>query len=95
MGPGKFTTTPALTVEREHDQQRQQNLKKVTWRGIDIKIGGTKYVFKPDKQKGRTGEVYDYDSYVRAVRLGGDPILRGWLQRDPMTKKIGFKRVGQ
>jgi hypothetical protein len=95
VSPGKFTTTPALTVEREHDQQRQQNLKKVTWRGIDIKIGGTKYVFKPDKQKSRTGEVYDYDSYVRAVRLGGDPILRGWLQRDPMTKKIGFKRVGQ
>ena len=95
VGPGKFTTTPALTVEREHDQQRQQNLKKVTWSGIDIKIGGTKYVFKADKRGARTGEVYDYDSYVRAVRLGGDPILRGWLRRDPMTKKIGFKRVGQ
>jgi len=95
VSPGKFTTTPALTVEREHDQQRQQNLKKVTWRGVNIKIQGTRYVFKPDKQGARTGEVYDYDSYVRAVRLGGDPILRGWLRRDPTTKKIGFRRVGQ
>jgi hypothetical protein len=51
---------------------------------------GVKYILKPDKQDARTGKVYDYNSYMDIVGLGGDPIPRGRLLRYPTTNKIGF-----
>jgi len=98
VAPKNFTTTPALTVERDFDKQQQQNLRKITWKAIVIKLGGKRYAFKQDfpgakgKQK-KIGEVYDLDSYLRARKHGGNPILKGYLRPDPETGKIGFEEI--
>jgi len=47
--PSTFTTTPALTIERDYDKEQKRNLKKITWRAIEITISGKKYAFKPDR----------------------------------------------
>ena len=48
-----------------------------------------RYAFKPefpgtkgDKRKKKIGEVYDLDSYLRARKHGGNPILKGYLRPD-------------
>ena len=80
----KFTTTPALTIDREFDKHRKRNLKKITWKAIIITIGPKKYAFKPkypgakDKRK-KVGEYYDLDSYKQALKNKGNPILKGRL----------------
>ena len=91
--PSTFTTTPALTIERDYDKEQKRNLKKITWRAIEITISGRKYAFKPDKKKSKTGEVYDLESYHRAKKRGGQAILVGKLIIDPQTKKLAFRRI--
>ena len=70
-------------------------MKKITWKAIEIKIsrpgiGKKKYAFKRDRPKSKTGEVYDLDSYKRAKKQGGQPILVGRLEIDDKTKKPVF-----
>ena len=89
----KFTTTPALTIEKDYDEQEKKNIKKITWRAIEVTLSGKKYAFKPDKPKSKTGEVYDLESYDRAIKLGGQPILIGYLFINPETNKLGFKGI--
>jgi len=91
--PSTFTTTPALTIERDYDKEQKRNLKKITWRAIEITISGKKYAFKPDRKKSKTGEVYDLESYHRAKRRGGQAILVGRLIKDPKTKRLAFKQI--
>ena len=91
--PSTFTTTPALTVERNFDKEQKRNLKKITWRAIEITISGKKYAFKPDRKKSKTGEVYDLESYHRAKRRGGQAIIVGRLIKDPKTKRLAFKKI--
>jgi len=91
--PGRFTTGPALTTEREYDRQRKMNLKKVTWKAEVVKIRGVRYALKRFNQKASArkapeGELYDYDSYVRALRIGGDPVLMGYLRKDKATGRL-------
>ena len=93
VSPDRFATTPALTVEKEFDVQRARNLEKVTWKALAVSIGGRKYAFKPDSQGAATGEVYDLESYLRARKHGGAPILRGYLRLDEKTKKKKFVKV--
>ena len=99
VDPKNFTTTPALTGEREYDKQQQQNLKKITWKAIVVRLGGKQYAFKPefpgtkDKRKKKIGEVYDLDSYLRARKHGGNPILKGYLRPDAKTGRIGFEEI--
>ena len=92
VGPNQFTTPPALTVEREFDLQRVRNLEKIKWVGIVVKLGAKQYAFRPDNKGARTGRIYDLDSYHRARRIGGDPVLRGYLRKDKATGKLGFVR---
>ena len=91
--PSTFTTTPALTIERDYDKEQKRNLKKITWRAIEITIAGRKYAFKPDKKKSRTGEVYDLESYHRAKTRGGQAILVGKLVIDSKTKKLAYQKI--
>jgi hypothetical protein len=100
VSPKNFTTTPALTIEREFDKQQRQNLKPITWRAVIIKLGGKRYAFKKQfpKAKGKDpkakiGEVYDLDSYLRARKHGGNPILKGYLRPDKTTGKIAFEEI--
>jgi len=91
--PSTFTTTPALTIERDYDREQKRNMKKITWRAIEITISGKKYAFKPDRKKSKTGEVYDLESYHRAKRRGGQAILVGRLVIDPKTKRLAYKKI--
>jgi len=91
--PGRFTTGPALTTEREYDRQRKMNLKKVTWKAEVVKIKGIRYALKRFNQKVSARkapecELYDYDSYVRALRIGGNPVLMGYLRKDKQTGRL-------
>ena len=95
---GSFTTKPALTIEKNYDAEQKRNMKKITWKAIEIKIsrpgiGKKKYAFKRDRPKSKTGEVYDLDSYKRARKQGGQPILVGRLEIDDKTKKPVFVDV--
>lgn len=90
----KFTTTPALTIETDYDEQQKKNIRKITWRAIEVTISGRKYAFKPNKPKSKTGEIYDLESYNRAIKLGGQPILIGELFINPKTNRLDFKSVG-
>ena len=91
--PSTFTTTPALTVERDYDREQERNKVKITWKAIIVTISGKKYAFKPDKKKGRTGEVYDLESYQRGVKIGGQAILVGHLNINPETKGFVFDGI--
>ena len=95
---GSFTTKPALTIEKNYDAEQKRNMKKITWKGEEIAIsrpgiGKKKYAFKRDRPKSKTGEVYDLDSYNRARKEGGQPILVGRLEIDDKTKKPVFSDV--
>jgi len=60
-----------------------------------LTISGKKYAFKMDGAKSKTGEVYDLESYKRAInpRRGGQPILVGKLIKDDKTGKLSFQRI--
>ena len=90
VSANSFTTTPALTTESKFDTIRERNLKKITWKAIEIKLRGKKYALKrknPNKKgvQGKVGEVYDYESYIVAKEKGGNPILKGNLE---INKKV-------
>ena len=93
-----FITTPALTIEREFDKQQKQNVKPITWRARVVQLGSKKYAFKPKFPRGsgknaKIGEVYDLDSYLRARKSGGNPILKGYLLPHKTTGKITFEGI--
>ena len=91
--PTTFTTTPALTIETDYDKQLKKNYEKITWKAIIVTISGKRYAFRPSKKGSRTGDVYDLESYNRAVKLGGEAIPVGKLSTDPKTKKLAFKLI--
>jgi hypothetical protein len=88
-----FTTTPALTIETDYDKQQKKNYEKITWKAIIVNISGKRYAFRPSKKGARTGDVYDLESYQRAVKLGGEAIPVGKLSIDQKTKKLAFKLI--
>ena len=94
VSPKNFTTTPALTIEKDFDKQRQQNLKRITWTARIVVLGKKKYAFKPEKgKKSNIGEVYDLDSYLRAQKYGGNAVLKGYLRPDKDTGEISFEEI--
>ena len=91
--PSQFTTTPALTIEQDFDKEQKRNLEKIKWRALELTISGKRYAFKPSKPKSKTGDVYDLESYNRAVRLGGQPILVGRLIINRKKRKLEFEKI--
>ena len=81
----KFTTTPALTINKEFDKHRKRNLKKITWKAITITIGKKQYALKQKYPrakdiKNKVGEYYDLDTYKQAQKNNKvRPILKGRL----------------
>lgn len=89
----RFTTTPALTTETEYEREEKRNLKKITWEAEVVTLSGIKYAlrrFNPKLpvRKAPEGELYDLQSYMRALKLGGNPVLVGYLRIDPKTRKL-------
>tara|TARA_B100001057_G_C22859263_1_gene953839 strand:+ start:36 stop:2543 length:2508 start_codon:yes stop_codon:yes gene_type:complete len=89
-----FTYEPEMTVEANADVESKRNLKKVSWKGIKVTVvwyGKKKqFVFKPDRKGAKTGELYDMQSYIRAKKQGGNPILMGHIRIDERTGKPGI-----
>lgn len=70
----KFAISPALSGEEE-DTISQINVKKITWAARELRIKDEIFALKEDTQ-----ELYDYDSYKRAIAApGNEPTLVGKL----------------
>jgi len=95
--PSTFVTAPALTVEKDYDKLDRRNKEKIMWKAKEVKLAGKAYAFKPDKPGAKTGEIYDLESYKRAVRSGnGDGlIVLGYLKIDPKSKRLYFEGVAK
>jgi hypothetical protein len=74
--PSKFSITPSLDGE-EADVVSHANVKKITWKAKELRIAGKLYALKED-----SGELYEYDSYLRALQVPGvDPRYVGKLNK--------------
>lgn len=79
----QFSSYP--TLEKDQNVKEGLDVKKIHWRGVKIVYEGVEYAL--NKQ---TNEVYDMDSYVRAVNTGSEPILIGRLEN-----KDGYYRIAR
>jgi hypothetical protein len=98
VNSGKFTSTPALTNEREFDKQEERNMKWVEWDAEEVTLGGRLYALKRfntklSPSKAPEGELYDMDSYERAIKKLGAPVLVGYLRIDDATGKLKKSRT--
>ncbi len=83
----KFSYYPSLENE-EKDAQANINLETIKWKAKEVTISGKKYAFRKE-----TGEVYDYDSYIQAIKIKGvNPILKGKLEKDS-NGKLKFTQI--
>ena len=66
-----FSFAPSISSE-ERDNAIRQNIKKISWKGVEVIIDGIKYVLNK-----KTNGVYDYDSYLRGqTNQTGNLILK-------------------
>jgi hypothetical protein len=84
--PNEYLTVPSYKKEQK-DKIRMKNVTKISWKAAPVTIGGIKYAFKRDAPYAKTGELYDYDSYVRARSTGVNPILVAKLVPHPTNPK--------
>jgi hypothetical protein len=65
---------PAIENE-ESDTVSRVNIKKIQWKGEELRIGGKTYI-----QKKGSKEIYSYDSYIQALRDPNvTPMFLGYL----------------
>ena len=98
VNPNRFTSAPALTTEREFDKQEKRNMKWVEWDAEEVTMGGRLYALKRFNTKvsaseSPEGELYDMDSYERAIQKLGAPVFVGYLRVDKATGKLKKSRV--
>ena len=75
--PDKFSYYPSLTSEDKDTVTETLNKKKITWKAKELRYRGNQYALRE-----RTGEVYDYDSYLQALKNPGvNPTLIGKLEK--------------
>ena len=84
--PNEYLTVPSYKKDQK-DKFRKKNIKKITWTAKPVVIDGKKYAFKRDAPYAKTGELYDYDSYVQARSTGVNPILVAKLIPHPSDPK--------
>jgi hypothetical protein len=80
--PNEFLTVPSFKKDQK-DKFRKKNIKKIAWTAKLVVIDGKKYAFKRDAPDVKTGELYDYDSYVEARSTGVNPLLVAKLVPHP------------
>ena len=71
------------TFEKDQNVKEGLDVKKIHWRGVKITFNGYDYAL--NKQ---TNEVYDMNSYVRAVNTGSEPVLVGRLVQENGQYKV-------
>jgi hypothetical protein len=62
------------TLEKDRGVKEGLDVKKINWRGVKITENGVDYALNQS-----TNELYDMNSYIRAVNTGSEPILVGKL----------------
>jgi hypothetical protein len=83
--PDDFVSPPDYnkTVDDATDKMNKQIVK---FKGKEIKLGGKLYIIKHfdshlSTEQSQEGELYDYDSYQTAVKMGkGEPMFVGYLR---------------
>ena len=84
--PNDFLTVPSYKKDQK-DKFRKKNIKKIAWTATLVVIDGKKYAFKRDAPDVKTGELYDYDSYIQARSTGVNPLLVAKLVPHPKDPK--------
>jgi len=79
----QYSSYPML--EKDKEEKVGLDVKKINWKGVKVSIGGKDYVLNK-----KTNELYDYDSYLRAVKTGSEPTYEGRL-----IVENGKPRIGQ
>ena len=84
--PNTFSYKPSITSE-EPDTVSTINKKQIQWRGQEVKIKGKKYIYR--KMTERMGNLYDYESYLRALDSAGvEPVLIGTLEMNERGQQV-------
>ena len=91
--PDEFTMTPSYSTTIS-DKTEKQNKKKTVFKAEMVKLDGIRYALRRFNQrlpanKAPEGELYDYESYLRAVKTKvGQPTFIGYLRIDPATRQL-------
>jgi hypothetical protein len=68
----KFSSYPTLL--NDLGEKDDLDIKTLKWRARKVTVGGVEYALNEN-----TNELYNYESYQRAIRLGTEPALEGRL----------------
>jgi len=77
----QFASYPSF--EKDKQDKGGLDTKKITWKGKKMTENGIDYVLNPN-----TNEVYDYNSYQRAMEIGSELMKVGKLVREQGKIKI-------
>lgn len=79
------------TLEEDEAETTDVNIKRVEWEAVEVKIRGKKYAIRKD-----TGELYDYDEYKMAQKVGQALFPIGKMNMDERGNVAGveFYRSG-
>ena len=82
--PDLFSYYPSLKGEEKDTVSRALNKTKINWKAQEIKWESKKYALRKE-----TGQVYDYDSYVQAIKIPGvEPTEVGKLEKSGSKLKL-------
>jgi len=70
----QFSSYPNL--EKDQGEKGGLDVKKISWKGIKVTFEGADFALNE-----ATNELYDYESYQRAIQYGTDPMLVGRLEK--------------
>ena len=83
QNPNKFSFKPSISTE-EKDIVSNINTKKISWKAREIKLDGKRYAYRKETQ-----QVYDYDSYIMAMKNSQvNPILIGKIIKNEQGKLV-------
>ena len=77
----QFSSYPSF--ENDRSTKEGLDVEKIKWKAREIKEDGVKYALNEN-----TMEVYDFESYQKAVELGTDLVLVGKLVKDKQGKYV-------
>jgi len=83
-----FASYPSL--EEDEAETTDVNVKRVEWEAIEVKIRGKKYAIRKD-----TGELYDYDEYKMAQKIGQVLFPIGKMNTDSRGNVTNVEFYGQ
>ena len=91
--PNEFTMAPSYE-DTVSDKTEQRNKVREVFKAEAVKLDGIRYALKRfnmklPARKAPEGELYDYESYLRAKKTGqGEPTFVGYLRIDKSTGKL-------